>query len=421
MSGLTHRAGARNPPRFGGVPLLDSDSDPRSGGAFGLVASPRESQSIGHEGWQVQVAPEFPSVIVRGGTEANYEDALQASLAIAQRGLDLMSVHGANDLVIKGIDEDHLIWWPDVSGLTIRAVSLAPITIDVPPVSVLVTDSQGRPKAQLPPSPPIWHESFRYFRLSQTSDDLFDAYRNAYLALESVLSSIAPQTPNAQGKVSEGEGAWFRRALAAANSLVPLASLVPAGTQDPLKYLFDDLFVDMRSAMSHSKSGRAILLPQDDAERRSVTESLGRLVSLYLKLAEAQLRVRRVGGGMFAGGFKMLFSSALDHMTVWVSADESAFDRSSPPALDPNTMRELDPSGQAESPRPFVLTRLWTAPAERLAELGFVRSVVGFHDSEAVSKAILDGRLELGTTARLEVSLGLRGTNTRLPKSRYLY
>ena len=173
--------------------------------------------------------------------------------------------------------------------------------------------------------------------------------------------------------------------------------------------------------MSHAKSGRAILLPQDDAERRSVSESLGRLVSLYLKLAEAQLMVRRVGGGMFAGGFKMLFGSALDHMTVWVSADESPLDRSSPPALDPSTMRELDPSGQAESPRPFVLTRLWTVPAERLAELGFVRSVVGFHDSEAVSKAILDGRLELGTTARLEVSLGLRGSNTRLPKSQYSY
>lgn len=300
-------------------------------------------------------------------------------------------------------------------------MGLVPITIDVPPVSVVVHDAHGKPKVQVPPSPPIWHESFRYFRLSQTSNDLFDAYRNAYLALESVLSSIAPQTPNAQGKVAEGEGAWFRRALAAANSLVPLSSFVPAGTPDPLQYLFDELFVGMRSAMSHAKSGRAILLPQDEAERQAVSDSLGCLISLYLRLTEAQLMMRRVGGGMFAGGFRLLFSGSLDHLTVWVSSDESSFEQSSPPTLDTNTMRQLNPIGPAESPRPFVVSRLWTAPTGDLTDLQFVRSVVGFHDDKAISKMVLDGPLELGSTATLEVSLGLRGSNTRLPKSQYLY
>jgi len=218
----------------------------------------------------VEVAAGFPSVIARGGTDTSYEDAFQASLLNAQRGLDLMSVDGANNLVVKGIDEDHLIWWLDGGELIIRAVSLAPINMDVPPVSVVVSDEHGKPIIQLPPPPPIWHESFRYFRLSQTSDDLFDAYRNAYLALESVLSGIAPQTLNSQGKIAEGEAAWFRRALAAADSLVPPVSFVPAGTSNPAQYFFDELFVDMRSAMSHAKSGRAILLPQSEAERRSV-------------------------------------------------------------------------------------------------------------------------------------------------------
>ena len=418
---MSRGAGSLNPPRFGEIPLFDSGLGPQSGGAFGLIAPPRESQIIGLDRWQVEVAAGFPSVIARGGTDTSYEDAFQASLLNAQRGLDLMSVDGANNLVVKGIDEDHLIWWLDGGELIIRAVSLAPINMDVPPVSVVVSDEHGKPIIQLPPPPPIWHESFRYFRLSQTSDDLFDAYRNAYLALESVLSGIAPQTLNSQGKIAEGEAAWFRRALAAADSLVPPVSFVPAGTSNPAQYFFDELFVDMRSAMSHAKSGRAILLPQSEAERRSVLASLGRLVSLYLRLAEAHLRVRRVGGGMFAGGFRMLFSGSLNQMAAWVSNDESSFTESTPPALDPSTMRELDAIGEAESPRPFVLSRLWTAPADRLSDLGFVRSVIGVHEEEALSKAVLDGRLELGPTARLEVALGLRGSNTRLPKSRYLY
>lgn len=360
-------------------------------------------------------------MIARGGTEASYEDAFQPSLLQAQRGLDLMSMSGANNLVIKGIDEDHLVWWPGSDGLTIRAVSLAPVSIDVPPVRVEVRDAQGNLRVQPPPPPPAWHESFRYFRLSQTTDDLFDAYRNAYLALESVLSAIAPQKLKASGKPDEGEGEWFARALAAAGNLVSLASFVPSGTPDPLKYLFDDLYVAMRSAMSHAKSGRHILLPQDEAEREAVSESLRRLISLYLKLAEAQLGARRAGGGMFAAGFRMIFAGSLDGQTAWVSDDETPFDPASPPALDENTMRQLTPLGPAGSPRPFVVSRIWATSAERTAGLPFVRCAIAFQDAVAASKAVLDGRLELGSASRLEVELGMRGSNTRLPKSRYSY
>ena len=124
---------------------------------------------------------------------------------------------------------------------------------------------------------------------------------------------------------------------------------------------------------------------------------------------------------MFAAGFKMLFSGSLDQMTVWASNDESPFDESSPPTFDPDALRQLDPAGPVGSPRPFVLSRLWGAPTERLIGLHFVRSVIGFHTDKALSKAVLDGRLELESTARLEVSLGLKANNTRLPKAQYLY
>ena len=55
-----------------------------------------------------------------------------------------------------------------------------------------------------------WDESLRYFRLSQATDDLFDAFRNLFLALESILSLKTPQQ-------SEGsESKWLRRAWGAA-------------------------------------------------------------------------------------------------------------------------------------------------------------------------------------------------------------
>lgn len=49
----------------------------------------------------------------------------------------------------------------------------------------------------------------RHFRLSQTTSDLFDAFRNLYLALESLLSTIAPMRLHPDGRPAEGEGVWL--------------------------------------------------------------------------------------------------------------------------------------------------------------------------------------------------------------------
>jgi hypothetical protein len=242
------------------------------------------------------------------------------------------------------------------------------------------------------------------------------------LALESVLSSIAPQQTNSVGKVIEGEGAWFRRALREADKIAPLASFVPTGTADPVLHLFNDLYIAMRSAMSHAKSGRPILLPQDEHERRAVTDSLRVLVAFFLRLAEKHLGARRPGGGMFAGGFKMMFGSALDQMKVHVSDDESPFDaRDTLPNPGGGAMRELTTAAPIEAPRPFVLTKLWTTRSVDLHDLPFIRRAVSLHDGAPAMAAVLEGRLVLGSANRLEVKLGLRGSNSRQPRQRYSY
>lgn len=409
-------------PTFGGIPLCNAGDEPCAGGAFELVDPARESEVVDVDGWQVQVIGGERFVVARGASLGSYDDAFRAALIHAQKGLDLLALSGGNNLIIKGFDDDHLTWWSDASEITIRMVSLAPVNIDVPPVTVKVTDSSGHVVPPPEPNPLAWHESFRYFRLSQTTDDLFDAYRNAYLALESVLSSVAPQLTNPAGRVTEREGDWFKRALVEANKIVPLASVVPSGTADPVQHLFDGLYVNMRSAMSHAKSGRRVLLPQDESERRAVTDSLRVLVGLFLKLAESHLGARRLGGGMFAGGFRMIFGPSLDQMTVYVSDDESPFDATdSVPNPGGGVMRELMAAAPMESPRPFVLTRLWTTRSVNLAALPFIRRAVGLHNGAPAMAAVLESRLVLGSASTLEVMLGVRGSNTRQPRERYSF
>lgn len=410
------------PSTFAGIPLFGADSAPCSGAAFDLQDPARESEVVALDGWEAEVREGQRTILLRCGSEANYDDAMRAGLANAQKALDLMSMRGGNNLVITGFDDDHVIWWVEAGEVVIRIVSLAPFRIDAPPITATVRDSDGNVVPQ--PSTPavMWHESFRYFRLSQTTDDLFDAYRNAYLALESVLSSIAPQLTNAAGKVTEPEGAWFKRALGEANKIVALAPLAPAGSADPVQDLFDELYVNMRSAMSHAKSGRRVLLPQAESERADVTASLRRLVGLYLKLAETHLRARRPSGGVSVVGFRMMIAPILEQMSMYVSDDESPFDKlETSPNPAGGAMKALSPLGDVDTSGSFVVTRPWSAPAADLSDLPFVRRVVGMIDDMPGIATVLNARLVLGSAQRLEVVVGGRGSNTRQPRNRYSY
>ena len=156
-----------------------------------------------------------------------------------------------------------------------------------------VTDATG---SLLPPSPSpafAWHESFRFYRLSQTTEDLYDAYRNLFLALESILSAIEPVKLKPNGSPGEGEGVWLKRALTTAAGLVDIRRFVPSGVTNPVDHLFADLYEVKRTALFHAKKNRKVFLPQDLTQRSAVTASLTVLANLYLALVEAHLSLRR--------------------------------------------------------------------------------------------------------------------------------
>lgn len=410
-------------PNFAGLQLIVEGLDVCSGAAFELQDAARESEVLAFDGWEAEVAEGQKIVLVRGGPHASYEDAFRAGLSTAQKALDLMAMRGANNLVIKAFDDEHLAWWFESGDeLVVRILSLAHVRFDTPPATAIVTDRAGNVVPQPVPRAVVWHESFRYFRLSQTTDDLFDAFRNAYLALESILSSIAPQHTNAAGKVAESEGEWFKRALSEAKQITPLAPYAKPGSTDSIQDLYDDLYVNTRSAMSHAKTGRKVLLPQDDAERAQVIESLRRLVNLYLKLAEVHLGARRPGGGLFAVAFRMMFSPTLERMIVYASDDESPLDKTeSSPTPAGGDLIPLPTVGDVVSSEPFLVTKVWSADSSELRALPYVRRVVGMIDGVPGLVAVLNGRLVLGSARRLEVVMGARGSNTRQPRERYSF
>ena len=318
----------------------------------------------------------------------------------------MLSMRGVDDLAISGVHDDHVAWWPTPEGLAVRAVSIAPFGIRLRG-ELTVTNASGQLMSPTSQAAISWHPSFRFFRLSQASSDLFDAYRNGFLALESILSSIAAQHT---GPPAKGDSAWFRRALTAAGTIVPLSAYVPPGTSDPVDFLHRYLYQETRSATFHAKTGRTVLLPRDEANRYVVTASLERLGRLYLALAEAHLGVRRPRSSISQIAFLGMSTAVLDNMTTVASDDESPLDTADV-AGDPGggLAIALQQGQAADMTVPFLATMLaWTSAVD-LASLGFIRRVAGIGpEGAAKMTSVLEERLVLGSATRFEVLFGMR-------------
>lgn len=394
-------------PSFGGIRLIADEHGPLlCGAAFNLDRASRGDGAVTVEGLSFEVRRGGRILVARGGPGATYEAARDSALLHAQKALDLFSIRGVDDLAISGVFDDHVAWWPTPDGLAVRAVSIAPFGIRLRG-ELTVTDASGQ---LVPPTPPVaisWHPSFRFFRLSQASTDLFDASRNGFLALESILSSIAAQRTGSPG---EGDSAWFRRALTAAGTAIPLSAYVPPGTSDPVDFLHRDLYRETRSATFHAKTGRTVLLPRDEANRPAVAASLERLGRLYLALAEAHFGIRRPRSSISQIAFLGMSTAVLENMTTVASDDESPFDAADV-VVNPGGGRAiaLQEGQAADTTVPFLATRLaWTSAVD-LASLGFIRRVVGIGpEGAAKMTSVLEERLVLGSATRFEVLFGMR-------------
>ncbi len=213
-------------------------------------------------GWSAFARSDGQDLIVSGPQgAADYETAVEDTISAAQEALDLIAAEGGHALTIEGTETGHIVWWTESRGIVLRDMAISDFGLSFSGTAE-VLDAAGNLVTQPAPPPVPWHESFRYFRISQTTGDLFDAYRNLYLAVESLLSTVVRMHLNAAGLPAEGEGQWLRRALTQIHpATVDLARYTVAGVANPVDAVYNDLYAGMRTQLFHSKAGRPTLLP----------------------------------------------------------------------------------------------------------------------------------------------------------------
>jgi hypothetical protein len=401
------------------VSLLPSPLAP-TGGVFRLDRNVTTdlSRSI-TGGWSAFARSDGRDLIVSGPLgSADYETALEDAISAAQEALDLIAVKGGPALTIEGAETGHIVWWTETRGIVLREMAISDLGFRFS-ATAEVRDPAGNLVTQPAPPPVPWHESFRYFRISQTTGDLFDAYRNLYLAVESLLSTVAPQHLNAAGVPAEGDNKWLRRALTQVHpATVDLANYAVAGAANPVDAVYDDLYAGTRTRLFHSKAGRPVLLPHTLSGRENVLASLERLGRLYVDLARAVLSLQRGSGVMTYAGFR----AATNFAAEIVLSDDRA------PAEKTDTV--INPSGGAvvalptqppDQTRPGITT--WASEAlvtDVLARIPVIRRVAMTINGDLGRLDIHQPALNIDDAAVLQVHRSLQLVNPDTVKFRYV-
>lgn len=372
---------------YAGIPLQDNGNTERNGAIF-LLERPTvlhrrdmETATVTLDGWTTTVKRSVNAVVTHGGsTSTRFEGTFAEALVAANQALDYFCVTGLADCRIRDVPNDCIVWWPDRArrGIMLRwsMIQNYEEVIDLGlKLTVTVHDAEGNVVPPPPPQTPTVREAYRYIRMCRTSDDLYDSYRNLFLAFECLLSEIRPQRQITSRRgwgclrwgnprtTWEGERKWFGDALDEAGRLVDLEHLTPPGVTNHSRWLLEKMYGKERSALMHAKSNRGrLLLPQDLPPRAELTASLERLWSYVMNLVRERFGVTRGVTDISAYAYGLLAKPMMQNLSVVVSDDDSPMAKTYADIFlpDGSTFIELQPSAPAvDADEP----RLWTVVA----------------------------------------------------------
>lgn len=261
---------------------LDASKDPfptlegGAGAAFLLERRASVSVDVMHPDGRVTIRDggAFASVALQVGRDL--EATRGAAWRAVQQALDELAARNRIALQTSNGDAEYLLWIRrgDTYDLTIVQ------TLDAP----WSTLHQLKSGAPIVPQAFVHHPAFRFYRLSQATGDLFDAYRNAYLSLECLVSDT-----EAKGS-SEKELDWLKRVVGG-----PLAAAIPSGL--PLLTTLEDVYLKGRNPIFHAKSGSTFYTPHgiEREEMQALFETLTLLLVCLLQYKFGSQSVCRWG------------------------------------------------------------------------------------------------------------------------------
>jgi len=270
-----------------------------------------------HNGWQVRGFKGGHYLVARHIENKSYDDAKLQGARALQEALDIASVEDNNTNNLAAVSDSSIVVHEEQGKMILSISSAIDFSVGMQ-FQVTATNREG----QVIPTPrrpvPRWHKSFRYYRLAQISSDVYEAYRNLYLAFESLLETCHPR---AQG---EREGGWIRRGLAAIHAEFGLESFAPEGVRQPSEFLYGILYESTRCNLFHAQRANAIL-PYYNIDISRIRKAYDILLRLWRFLASTSLGAKSGGGVITYNGYRVWMDQVFgsSELGVCVTADDS--------------------------------------------------------------------------------------------------
>ena len=272
--------------------------------------------SVDNGMWEVEISCGNKHIVARTKKDLSYELIQISGFNKIQKTLDILSIKNIYSATLNDPARSNLGVCYDDGSYILFIYSLFDFSIGME-LKLTQIDSDGNKIKQEEPPEPIWNESFRFYRLSQNSSDQFEAYRNLFLAFESLLNSITPK------KSKEGEGQWLERALNNISERVSLLHFSPSVSDDPVKYIIKSQYKNIRCKIQHAKFPNA-QLPHSDLNPSDIKYAYSELIRIWRQIAGAYLNVPTGGGVVTYAGFCSIMTNAYsDSVAIRYTSDQS--------------------------------------------------------------------------------------------------
>lgn len=254
--------------------------------------------------WEVEVKKGHKSIVARCSPSLKPDQILKFGFEVCQKALDLISVTHKENMILKEPGTSHVLLFKEENQYILKEVSMADLAMSIE-ASVIVKDKDGNIVPQSIKPEYEWLPAFRYYRLSQSTGDLYESYRNLYLSFESVLSQKFPL------KNKEREIDWLRRALNKIKDEIKLSECISDKNNtpnknkvDPVEYIIENQYKLSRLGLFHSKND--VILPHALPNPEKLLTEYRRLMKIWYAIVSKYFNVPMSGGVVTDLGFKFL-------------------------------------------------------------------------------------------------------------------
>jgi hypothetical protein len=283
------------------------------------------------EQWEIELKSGQSTIIVRTPDHVDRLALLAHGLEQAQRCLDLIAFESNLNILVQKPSERHIVLFRREAKLVLQHVAVSNLGVSFS-ARVIMKDKDGNVIPSASPPPPVWIPGLRFYRISQTSQDLYEAYRNLFLGFEALLDAFCPKQPQ------ERERDWLLKAVRLVGDTVNLSQFVPSNCTDPPAYIIGTQYDHIRCRLFHAKPSTNNMT-LDIPEPEAVASAYERLVRIWRQIAQDCFSVRGGGnGGMTYVGFRMMMDNFLSQgLTMYFTGDPSPFKKDD---------EEISPLGQ---------------------------------------------------------------------------